>query len=199
MNKDKLISKLIESINKITDNWIFINNNGVTGGEMRRKRGIDIECLVIDIINCISKEYNSDIKAVNGNQDKKKLTINKNGIEINKFHNLDVHVYKNEKLIACIECKTYLDSCYYTRTLNDFMLFRKFNYDIKNYIFSLENSISTNTKEFMDVIYDNVCDNIFFIYDKKRQSSKPLYCESKEININFVSKFVDEIVKLVNY
>jgi len=48
------------------------------------------------------------------------------------------------------------------------------NYEL-NYIFSLENSIDEKTKIFTDVITDNICDDIFYIFDTKRTSSKPLY------------------------
>ena len=62
----------------------------------------------------------------------------------------------------------YLDSCYYVRACDDFKLFKKFGYNIKTFIFTLEDSIKKETKLFTDYLTDNVCDDIFYMLDGKK-------------------------------
>jgi len=165
---------------------------------MRADRGDDIENYVKDIINIIKKIYNINICAIKGINDKKELKIPKT--EIKKYHQVDIHIYKNDVFVAVIECKSYLDSCYYTRACNDFKLFEKFGYDIKKYIFSLEDSIKEETKIFIDYETDNICNDIFYILDGKRSSTKPIYDKKYKKNINKekLKYFVESLQKLLN-
>lgn len=117
------------------DKWIENNSKKISGGKMRADRGIAIELYVKNIINNIGINLNINLIALTGSNDKKILIINKpDGKEIKKNHQVDVHIYLNNLFIACIECKSYLDSCYYVRACNDFELFKKFNYNLKNFI-----------------------------------------------------------------
>ena len=73
-----------------------------------------------------------------------------------------------------------------------------YNYEL-NYIFSLENSIDEKTKIFTDVITNNICDDIFYIFDTKRTSSKPLYNKKykKPINKEKLIYFITSLKNLL--
>ena len=106
----------------------------------------------------------------------------------------------NGIFVAVIECKAYLDSCYYVRACDDFKLFKKFDYNVKKYIFTLENAICEDTKLFIDFTNENICDDIFYLLDGKRTSSKPVYDikHKKQINKKELIKFIDLIFMIGN-
>ncbi len=164
---------------------------------MREMRGSDIETFVIQTINDIGKIYKVDLVAVCGDDDKKDLIIQiPDGKQICKKHQVDVHIYRNNVFIAVIECKAYLDSCYYERACADFAYFKKFGYDVKKFVFTLENSISYDTKVFIDHMNEHICDNVFCMLDGKRSSGKPIYDTNykKSVNKNKLVDFIDTIL-----
>lgn len=110
------------------------------------------------------------------------------------------HVYFNNQFVAVIECKNYLDSCYYSRACHDFLLFQKFGYSLQNFIFSIEDSIKNDSRLFMDIIHENICHEIFYIVDGKRSSTKPIYNLQymKKINDKKLKIFFEKIYALVN-
>ena len=198
--KDIIKDNAINQLNIIMDNWCKNYNNNYTGGKMRCERGNDIEKYTIDVINNIGKILKINLIAINGNKDKKDLKIITKDKEFIKKHQVDIHIYLDEIFIAVIECKAYLDSCYYVRACDDFKLFKKFGYNIKNYIFTLENSIDEDTIIFTDYINDNICDNIFYMLDGKRSSINPIYNSKfkKSINLNNLNNFIEVIYSLCN-
>lgn len=199
--KETVIQTAEIEISNIIDEWCKSNANGCSGGEMREKRGSDIETFVRTTINKIGEILNIDLHARCGNDDKKDLIINlPDGKKLTKQHQVDVHIYMNGTFVAVIECKAYLDSCYYVRACDDFKMFKKFDYNVKNYIFTLENAIGEDTKLFTDFINEYICDNIFYILDGKRTSSKPVYDikHKKPINKNELTKFINFIFMLGN-
>lgn len=183
-------------VNRIMDEWCASYSNSCSGGEMRSTRGTDIETFVRNTIIKVGESLNINLIAKCGDDDKKDLIVTlPNGKTIKKKHQVDVHIYLNDVFIAVIECKAYLDSCYYVRACDDFQLFRKFDYNVKNYIFTMENSIDEDTKIFTDHITGNICDDVFYILDGKRSSSKPVYDikHKKTINKQSLAKFIDFI------
>lgn len=180
------INNIIENsyieLNNVMDNWCKNYDENFSGGKMRSDRGKHIENFVKNVVNMFSTEYCVNVRAVKGKDDKKELKIP--GTEIKKSHQVDIHIYKDDIFIAVIECKSYLDSCYYIRACDDFTLFKKFGYNIKKYIFTLEDSIKEETKLFTDYETDNVCDDIFYMLDGKRTSTKPIYDKEHKKNIN---------------
>lgn len=200
LSKDKIKEYCFSELNKIMDNWCTSYANNCTGGEMRGGRGEDIEVFVRNIINMIGDNTNRKLVAVKGSNDKKEMKVTVSNKEITKEHQVDIHIYLDNIFIAVIECKAYLESCYYVRACDDFKLFRKFEYHVKNYIFSLEESLNEDTKIFTDYINDNICDNIFYILDGKRTSSKPIYDSKfrKKINIDKLNTFIDCMYSLLD-
>jgi hypothetical protein len=197
--KESAIQSAEIEMSNIMDEWCKSYANSCSGGEMRGNRGSDIETFVRNTINKVGESLNVNLVAKCGNNDKKDLIVTlPNGKTIKKEHQVDVHIYLNNVFIAVIECKAYLDSCYYVRACDDFKMFKKFDYNVKNYIFTLENSIDEDTKIFTDHITENCCDDVFYILDGKRSSSKPVYDikYKKPINQNKLTKFIDFIFTL---
>lgn len=194
--KNIIIQRAENELSEIMDEWCKSNANNCTGGKMRGQRGSDIEKFVVNTINKIGELLKINLIAKCGNDDKKKLIITlPDGKKLTKDHQVDVHIYLNGVFVSVIECKAYLDSCYYVRTCDDFKMFKKFDYNVKNYIFTLENGIGEDTKIFTDYINENICDDIFYLLDGKRTSSKPVYDmnHKKTINKNVLTKFIDSI------
>lgn len=202
---DEIIDTIIENsyieLNNIMNNWCYIydDEDNYTGGKMRGDRGNDIEQFCKNIIQKFSDLYKVNVYALKGSNDKKELSCIYQNQTIKKTHQVDIHIYKNNDFIAVIECKAYLDSCYYVRACDDFKLFKKFGYDVKNYIFTLENSIHEDTKVFTDVITDNICNDIFYMLDGKRTSTKPIYDKKfkKPINKEKLTYFIKSLHKLL--
>lgn len=194
---DYVRNELIETI----ESWRTTHDSAdFTGGQMRGDRGTSIEDLVMKTINKIAGELHIKLTCKKGSLDKKILTLPlPNGTNLIKEHQVDVHVYLNDTFIAVIECKAYLDSCYYDRACSDFHKFKKFGYNVKTLIFALEDSINQDTKIFTDVLTDNACDKVFYVLDGKRSSNKPVYDKRyfKTPNDDKIMKFIDYIFELI--
>ena len=196
--KQKIIDDCETQIYNLVEGWSVAHTTGCLGGKMRELRGSGIEAFVINTINSIGELYKIDLTAVCGDDDKKDLVIVLPGGQgtICKKHQVDVHIYLNHEFIAVIECKAYLDSCYYERACSDFTYFRSFGYNVKKYIFTLENSIGSETKMFIDHTNGGICDNVFCMFDGKRNSVKPLYDSryKKTINKHSLAEFIQAIL-----
>ena len=196
-NKVKtIVDRSYESMNKIMDKWCEDYDSNFSGGKMRGCRGEHIEQFVREVVFSIKHVFDVDVTAIKGDKDKKTLTLQHDGSPLTKDHQVDIHIYRDGVFVSAIECKAYLDSCYYVRACDDFRLFDKFEYNIKKYVFALENSIDQKTKAFTDIITDNTCDNIFYILDGKRVSTKPVYMKQfrKPINRDRLADFVKTMV-----
>jgi len=165
-----------------------------TGGKIRSGRGNTVE----GIMDIIGKSLNFDCRV--GTSDKQRITIVSNGREYSQEHQVDRHLYFDNRLVAIVECKAYLDSCYYVRACSDFKRMKKRYPHIKAYVFALENSISDEAVAFTDVDYDNSCDGIFYMCNGKRSSSKPIYKKefAKTIQQEHLSSFVQQLRTLLD-
>ena len=139
------------------------------GGAIRGARGTLVETM-IDLI-CADLGIESRI----GTNDTQPIVLTRNGKEFRCEHQVDRHLYVKGRLVAIVECKAYLDSCYYVRASSDFKRMKLLHPSIKAFVLALENSISEDAVVFTDADYDNVCDGIFYMCDGKRSSSKPIY------------------------
>lgn len=139
------------------------------GGTIRGARGTLVETM----IDIIAKHLGLESRV--GDKDLKEITVQHNGKTYVAQHQVDRHLYYKGKFVAIVECKAYLDSCYYVRACHDFKRMKRSYPDIKAYVFSLEDSISHEAKIFTDADFDNVCDGVFFMCDGKRSSAKPIY------------------------
>lgn len=180
----------------IMDTWCQTYEKTKSGGKMRGDRGDDIEKFVTNYVNYIGKCMGKELHAISGKNDKKLLKIE--GKSFAKEHQVDVHIYLGKEFKCVIECKSYLDSCYYVRACDDFKLFKKFGYQLKNFIFALEDSIAQSNKEFTDYVNDYICDDVFYILDGKRSANKPIYERSfrKSVNVDKMRYFINKIINI---
>ena len=197
---DKITRKLDSKLNHMLSKWCIDYDSNPCGGIMRATRGSDIETFVRNSINYVGQELQVNLVAKQGCKDKKELLLQLETKKIVKQHQVDVHIYLDDVFISVVECKAYLDSCYYVRACDDFTLFKKFDYSVGNYILTMENSIDEDTKEFTDAVTNNVCDGIFCMLDGKRSSSKPIYNRKffKNHNHTGLKQFLDYIYTLCN-
>ena len=161
-----------------------------TGGIIRKMRGEFVERLVDDIVTTIAL-YLPDhhISCKTGTHDLIKIR-SKSGMV--KHHQTDRHIYVNGRLACVVECKSYLDACYYTRTCCDFMLFKKYDKNVKCIVLSMENGMNENTQIFYDDMFHRVVDEVIHVCDGKRCSSKPIYKAEyfKPLNKNNLTNFI---------
>lgn len=199
LTRRHMCNHLYNKLNALTHQWVEKYQDNCTGGTMRSLRGNSIEQFVIESINYIGIVTGRNFRAVKGDLDKKHLVI-PDAPRITHQHQVDVHVYLDDRFIAAIECKAYLDKCYYTRACDDFSLFRKFGHNVNTYIFAFEDSISADSKIFVDYVAGNVCDDVFYMVDGKRSSSKPIYYPEHRKTINYIKfdKFIQQMVSLLD-
>jgi hypothetical protein len=139
------------------------------GGTIRGARGTLVETM----IDIIAKHLGLEARV--GDADLKEITVEHNGKIYKAQHQVDRHLYYKGKFVAIVECKAYLDSCYYVRACHDFKRMKRSYPGIKAYVFALEDWISHEAKIFTDADFDNVCDGTFFMCEGKRSSAKPIY------------------------
>jgi len=195
---DPIVEKLGEDLEGVMQKWRTSFSANYSGGKMRGDRGEDIESFVQDAIHYIGERTGKKLVAKRGDSDKKELCLVVGDRTIRKKHQVDIHLYVDDVFSCVIECKSYLDSCYYVRACDDFRLFRKFGFPIKTVVFTLENCIDSNTKQFHDHLTDMVCDRVFCLLDGKRSGTKPIFDEKhkKPVNVEKLAEFVDFIVSL---
>jgi hypothetical protein len=145
------------------------------GGELRAARGELVEKLFQDCCELIGFEHRK------GGVDKQKIVLR----EHSKQHQVDGHVYNHSRLVMFSECKAYLDACYYERACNDFRIMKIKYPDLPCIVVSLENSLADDARVFTDTVFDYSCNQIFFLCEGKRSSSKPLYKReyTKKLNV----------------
>lgn len=192
--KDFVLIEAYAHLEEIMNKWTESHHCDFTGGKMRSSRGNDIESFICYCVDFIANHEDINLVAKKGMFDKKTIEIN----EIKKDHQIDIHIYYNDKFVAVVECKAYLDHCMYIRACDDFKIFKKFGYTLKNAIFALEDNLEHNSKVFSDHVNENICDHYFCILDGKRNSSKPIYDKrfKKDINKKSLKDFIDFIYKL---
>lgn len=135
------------------------------GGELRAARGNLVEDLVQDCCNLLGLE------ARTGTKDKQTLTVGPHS----KEHQVDRHVYRNGVPVLFIECKAYLDSCYYVRACDDFTLMKLRHPNVPCIVVALENSMADDSKAFTDATHEGACSQVFYLCAGKRSSTRPLY------------------------
>jgi hypothetical protein len=121
-------------------------------------------------------------------------------------HQVDFHIYHNNKFKKAVESKTYLDSCYLKRTVLDFMVLissTEVPDDIECAIFTGQQSISQDSMNYYCSYFKKMTGkslNIFVINKfKKRDGSRAIYMEQFnddfQLDISEVNKFVEWMKK----
>ncbi len=114
---------------------------------------------------------------------------------------VDKHCYSvNGKLKLILECKAYLDRCFLARADHDISMIKlglgRENRGVKFGILALENAAADDALNFY--LGHNNIDEIFFLLDGKRTSSKPIWDEAhrKSMNPQLLKEFVGYVQKL---
>lgn len=113
---------------------------------------------------------------------------------------MDIHVYVNKILILVVECKSYVDSCFYKRALDDIRIFKEFSkIPPTGLIFALEDGMSDTTKIWYDHYTKQACDGLFCILDGKRSSERAIYKEGmgKSVNPEKLNDFLEKIGEIL--
>jgi hypothetical protein len=167
---------IVEKVNKYYlecfENQNTKSKDNNIGGKIRFMRGDMVENIAKIVITGLITIFSTKLSIKKGNDDKIEI-VSKSGYI--KKQQTDIHVRYDGKLIFVIECKSYLDSCYYVRATDDCRLFKIYDKNIKFIVLTLEDSANENTKLFTDDTTDNPIDAVFYLVDGKRQSSKPIY------------------------
>jgi hypothetical protein len=108
---------------------------------------------------------------------------------------VDWHVYKNNKLMFIVECKTYLDICYLKRTVEDFETIRKSKGDIPSIIFTGQKAIGKNAWGFYNEEYE--FQTFVVNQTKQRNPNKPVYKTCDRLDVEELKKFAEYISKII--
>lgn len=161
------------------------NASKLSGGPLRQEMGDMVEKLVDDIWEGLCKKYpNVNARIEKGSSNPLTIFDNK-GNKIQE--SVDRHCFINNKLIACVECKTYLDKCFLQRADSDFHLM-KMATNFNAIILSLENATSADSFNFF--INQNNIDKIFFLADGRRDSKKHISKNRERIKNDYIENFI---------
>lgn len=174
MSKNEIIIK-IEHFYEKTLTTVSKHAGGVNvGGKIRYSMGAFGEELTKIAWTEVAKLYSDVVKPVEpkkGEKDKKRCTNDRgNTYDVH----VDKHCYIGEKFVLAIECKSYLDACYYFRASSDFRLLKKY-YDqhLTCIVISIEEAAKESSKKFIeDEGWVNGC---FILTDGRRSSAKPIW------------------------
>lgn len=169
-------------------------NMSQEGGKLRDFSKETVEKLINLIYNEFGKYYNLNSFTLETGKDSPIVLTE--GIE----ESVDKHLYKNNKLICGIECKTYLDKCYMQRADSDFNLM-KTDLAFDGWIVSLENGIADNSYNFF--LKRNNINKVYYLASGKRNSAttKRIYYHPERIQLNlieilckdFENKLIDKV------
>lgn len=134
------------------------------GGTQRTLMGELVENFVDFIWEKIQDKYNDSSSKITVGSTKPIKVVSPSGYSI--AESVDRHIYINRKIVAAIECKTYLDKCYLQRADSDFALL-KTNENFASIILSLQNACSENSFNFF-LDRGNI-DKIFILSNVKKK------------------------------
>jgi hypothetical protein len=195
------LEEICDKIEKFYDeqyqvqNKVFATIDNI-GGKIRKLRGDCVERIADIIFGEIAKISSRKVHCFQGIKDYIDVSCG----SCSKKHQVDRHVYVDSKLCLVVECKSYLDSCYYTRTCCDFSIFKQHDEKIKCYILSLEDSLNPDTKKFYDEFFKYSVNDVYFLCDGKRSSIKPIYNQvnKKRVCRKKLTTFIRSMWELVH-
>lgn len=109
---------------------------------------------------------------------------------------VDLHVYRGDKLLFILESKTYLDACFLKRAVEDFREIREIVGDVPAIIWSGQNAVGENTSGY----YNEVCEfeTFFCNVTKKRDSKNPIYKVRDSLDENELKRFVTHVRDIIS-
>jgi hypothetical protein len=177
---------IIETYNREVDDLPNLHKNS-GGGKARNASGLVYENLTLRTCEMLGLDARKN--------DYKKSKKTKSGKQIKNLQ-VDWHCYKEESLKKLVECKTYLDSCYLKRFVDDALdlhLSPEVPDDVEFAILAGQNACGItafeyNLEKFSDLTGKEI--DVFFVNPQvKRNSKKPIY--KAEFRQNFV---LDKVV-----
>lgn len=194
---DELVGKIESFYNDTMSEITRTAKTKGNGGQVRKQRGDMVEYIVKMIWSGLNEfKENTLLESFTG---KDKIIQVKSKTGIVKKHQTDCHNFLNGELVNVVECKAYLDSCYYERACCDMVCFKKHNSNIHCIVVAIENSLNENTMKFYDDMFDNAVDKVYFLTDGKRSSTKPIYQEKhfKPLCKNKIETLIRDLLKLM--
>lgn len=154
------------------------------------------EHLVDDVVSCFST-----LKSLKNDY----LTVHLEAYTMSNVQ-VDRHIRNSEdKLIAVVESKVYLDACYCKRAVIDFLEISSsttINSELEYVIVTGQTTINENTYNFYQELCKKFTGKYFHLFvlneEKKRNSKKPLYKETFKLDETELQKFYEYIGKLTS-
>lgn len=160
----------------------------LSGGPLRQAMGSMVETFTDEIWNFLCKKYpNVNAEIRRGPTDPIEI-VDTVGNSITE--SVDRHCYVDGKLVLAIECKTYLDKCFMQRADSDFHLMKTSN-NFEAIIVAFENATSENSFNFF-VNQGNI-DNVYFLANSRRNSSRHISKNRDNIKAELVNSFVAKL------
>ena len=217
--KDDVIKRLQNFYDIEWKRFYSISLNRMTEGETRDMAGNFVEKILQNIFDTINLYLPNNQKIISkvGKTDylSKTICYRTKILVLDKIQ-VDRHIFSQERRIAFIENKTYLDGTYFDRALSDFkkiaQALKQHNIQpdsVKYIIFAGQNAIDTNrfanyeaefweeTKYLAKNTNLGLETKTFFFLKGKRASNKPWYKIKHELNTDIIKKFVSYIINLV--
>jgi hypothetical protein len=198
--KEQIVLEVKEFIYNKFDLLQSLEDKPNSGGQIRHHSGILVEDLVSFIWNVVVKNYpNKTLRIIHGKDEPIKL-VNKKGDVVGKLNeSVDRHCFINDKLVAIIECKTYLDKSFMQRADSDFALI-KTGLETKptSMIVSLENAVADSA--FNYIMNVGNIDNVFFFSKVKRNSAKNkrIYKHKDRILDVLILNLITKVEEIIN-
>lgn len=108
----------------------------------------------------------------------------------------DIAVYRDDELMAVVECKTYLDVSMAKRAANDFEAFERENPNVKCCVLTAQDAMGENARGYINEEYGY---DIFVVNQEKRRNPKrPLFKTKTGLDRKEVFRFLSFIAEAVN-
>ena len=108
---------------------------------------------------------------------------------------VDLHVYRDEKLLFILESKTYLDVCYLKRAVEDFNEIKEVVGNVPAIIWSGQNALADNAFGYYDECYD--FETFYCNVTKKRNSCRPIYKTCDPLDVTVLGDFKDYVASII--
>ena len=108
---------------------------------------------------------------------------------------VDLHVYRGDKLLFLLESKTYLDVCYLKRAVEDFNEIREIVGNIPAIIWSGQNAVADNAFGYYNEIYN--FETFYCNVTKKRSSSRPIYKSCDPLDVHVLESFKEYVSSII--
>ena len=165
----------------------YQNTLNTVDGKNRKDAGSLHEELAVMLINLVDKTV--DIRR---NQF---ITVSSKSGKYSTNIEADVALYREDELMAVVECKTYLDMSMAKRAGNDFRAFERENPNVKCCVLTAQYSMGENARGYINEEYGY---DIFVVNKEKQRNQKyPLFKTKTGLDRTEVFRFLSFIAQAV--